>query len=93
VEYVILYYKGVIKMKRHYNEGDRVYVSGAVYYGDTAYRVACNGTVVEDRGDGLVQIILDEVDGDWNVDLFVLDKDIMGYEKDCKIMLDSFNNS
>ena len=56
-----------------YERNERVYISGCVYYGDTGYRVACNGTIIEDYGD-MYLICLDEIDGDINTNVLVEQK-------------------
>lgn len=53
-----------------FEEGDIVYVSGEVEYGNNVYEVACNGVVMKDcydyDWDDKVLVTLDEIDGDYN---------------------------
>ena len=53
--------------------GEKVYVSGEVEYGDNVYRIACNG-VIQDIGDKESLVTLDNIDGDGRATVFVLNK-------------------
>lgn len=53
--------------------GDLVSVSGEVFYGDSTYRVDCNGIIIE-RGSEMSLVNLDNIDGDNKVNVLVKNK-------------------
>lgn len=58
-------------------EGQVINVSGPVKYGETYYRVSCQGVVVKDYGNGWVLATLAVIDGDYNVTVTVNKKVIV----------------
>lgn len=53
--------------------GEEVYVSGEVEYGNNVYRVACNG-IIQNVENKESLITLDNIDGNGKATVFVLNK-------------------
>lgn len=62
--------------------GDRVYISGEVYYGDTWIRVASHGTI-EHVGLDASLVNVDIIDGDLNACVIVKNKYIYDRKEIC----------
>lgn len=56
--------------------GDRVYISGEVYYGDTCYSVSSYGTI-KDIEEHMSLVSIDMIDGDSNAWVYVENKYIV----------------
>lgn len=67
-------------MKKDYQVGDEIFVSGEVEYGDNYYRVATRG-VIEEVNEETVLATLDSVDGDFGVCVHVDKTDIEDYQE------------
>lgn len=57
----------------NFKTGEEIEVSGEVYYGGTYFRVDSNGVVL-DKGKKESLVLLDYVDGDSNVSVYVENK-------------------
>ena len=69
-----------IRMKKDYQVGDEIFVSGEVEYGDNYYRVSTRG-VIEEVNEETVLATLDSVDGDFGVCVYVEKTDIEDYQE------------